>query len=72
VAPPPRLDGTGRQRLRLDLAGANLGQLILAGVRETNIHLCGLCTAMHPEVLTSFRAEQEGAGRPAGVIRRRM
>ena len=72
VAPPPRRDGTGRPRLRLDLAGANRDQLILAGVRETNIHLCGLCTEMHPEVLTSFRAEQEGAGRLAGVIRRRM
>ena len=69
VAPPPRRDGTGRPRMRLDVAGANRDQLILAGVLETNIHLCGLCTAMHPEVLTSFRAEQERAGRLAGVIR---
>ena len=69
LAPPPRRDGTGRPGLRLDVAGANRDQLILAGVREQNIHLSGLCTAMHLDVLTSFRAEREKAGRLAGVIR---
>jgi polyphenol oxidase len=56
-------------RMRLDLVGANRDQLILAGVREENVHACGLCTAMHLDVLTSFRAEQSAAGRIAGVIR---
>jgi len=61
---------TPRERkMRLDVAGANRDQLILAGVREENIHACGLCTAMHLDVLTSYRAEKEAAGRIAGVIR---
>ena len=55
--------------MRLDVPGANRDQLILAGVREENIHVCGLCTAMHLDVLTSYRAEKEDAGRIAGVIR---
>ena len=50
--------------LRLDLAGANRDQLILAGVDETRIYTCGLCTAMHPAVLTSYRAEGRRSGRP--------
>ncbi|HEY3092774.1 MAG TPA: peptidoglycan editing factor PgeF [Vicinamibacterales bacterium] len=61
---------TPRDRnLRLDVAGANRDQLILAGVREEHIHVSGLCTAMHLDVLTSFRAEKGKAGRIAGVIR---
>jgi copper oxidase (laccase) domain-containing protein len=54
--------------LRLDVAGANRDQLILAGVPEASIHVAGLCTAMHVELLTSYRAEKERAGRIAGVI----
>jgi YfiH family protein len=57
------------QRMRLDVPGANRDQLILAGVREENIHACGLCTAMHLDVLTSYRGERDKAGRIAGVIR---
>jgi YfiH family protein len=61
---------TPRDRgMRLDLVGANRDQLILAGVREENIYACGLCTAMHLDVLTSYRAEQSAAGRIAGAIR---
>jgi YfiH family protein len=55
--------------LRLDVAGANRDQLVLTGVPEEQIHVAGLCTAMHLDVLTSFRAEKEKAGRIAGVIR---
>ena len=55
--------------MRLDIAGANRDQLILAGVREENIYSTGLCTAMHLDVLTSFRREKDKAGRLAGVIR---
>jgi len=57
--------------LYLDLAGANRDQLVLAGVPEARIHDCGLCTAMHLDVLTSYRAEKDQAGRIAGAIRRR-
>ena len=76
--PPPSAfaEGFGGMRrarppLRLDIAGANRDQLILAGVPEEHIHEAGLCTAMHLDVLTSFRAEKEHAGRIAGVIRAR-
>jgi polyphenol oxidase len=69
VSPPPRRGESGRSSLRLDLAGANRDQLILAGVSEEHVWMAGLCTAHHLDVLTSFRAEKEGAGRLAGVIR---
>jgi polyphenol oxidase len=68
AAAPPR-GSRERQPLRLDVAGANRDQLILAGVPEDQIHLAGLCTAMHLDVLTSYRAEKEKAERIAGVIR---
>jgi YfiH family protein len=72
LAPPARRGSNKRSRLGLDLAGANRDQLILAGVREENIFLCGLCTAMHLDILTSYRAEKERAGRLAGAIVARM
>jgi len=61
--------GAGSTTLRLDVPGANRDQLILAGVAEDSIHVAGLCTAMHLDVLTSYRAERGKAGRIAGVIR---
>jgi YfiH family protein len=57
-------------KLRLDVAGANRDQLVIAGVDEANIHLSGLCTAEHLGVLTSYRVEKENAGRLAAAIRR--
>jgi YfiH family protein len=61
--------GAGRwPQLRLDVAGANRDQLILAGVPEGHIHDSRLCTAMHLDVLTSYRAEKEHASRIAGAI----
>jgi len=68
LAPPPPRGSHERPRMRLDVAGANRDQLILAGVREENIHIAGVCTAMHLDVLTSYRAEKEQAGRIAGAI----
>jgi YfiH family protein len=56
---------------RLDLVAANRDQLMMAGVLETQIHACGLCTAMHLDVLTSYRAEKEKAGRLVAAIRGR-
>ena len=56
-------------KLRLDVAGANRDQLVIAGVDEANIHLSGLCTAEHLDVLTSYRAEKQHAGRLIGAIR---
>jgi YfiH family protein len=69
IAPPPPRGSRERPRLRLDVAGSNRDQLILGGVPEEQIHVSGLCTAMHLDVLTSYRAEKESAGRIAGVIR---
>ena len=57
------------RRVYLDVAGANRDQLMLAGLRDEHIFGCGLCTAMHLDVLTSYRAEKEKAGRIAGIIR---
>jgi copper oxidase (laccase) domain-containing protein len=71
VARPAPRGARERPRLRLDVAGANRDQLALAGVRDENIHDCRLCTAMHLDVLTSFRAEKDKAGRIAGIIRAR-
>ena len=68
---PPSRPGSDRPKLRLDVASANRDQLILGGVREANIHDCGLCTAMHLDLLTSYRIEREKAGRLFAVITRR-
>ena len=68
---PPQRGSREPSTLRLDVAGANRDQLILAGVPEDSIHTCGLCTAMHDGILTSYRAEKEKAGRMAGIIRPR-
>jgi YfiH family protein len=66
--PPPR-GSRARHPLRLDVAGANHDQLVLAGVPEEQVHVSGLCTAMHLDVLTSYRAEKEQAGRLVAAIR---
>lgn len=68
LAPAPPRGSRERPQMRLDLVGANRDQLILAGVEEANIHACGLCTAMHLDVLTSYRVEGAGAARLAGTI----
>jgi YfiH family protein len=68
-SPPPARGSNERPKLRLDVARANIDQLILAGVPEDQIHTSGLCTAMHLNVFTSYRAEKDKAGRIAGVIR---
>jgi hypothetical protein len=69
VSPPPPRGSHERTKLRLDVAGANRDQLVLAGVPEQQIHLSGLCTAMHLEVFTSYRSEKDKAGRLVGAIR---
>jgi YfiH family protein len=66
--PPPPRGSRERPQLRLDVGGANRDQLILAGVPERQIYDSRLCTAMHLDVLTSYRAEKESAGRIAGAI----
>jgi len=70
ATPPPR-GSRDRPKRRVNVAGANRDQLILAGVPEGRIFTSGLCTSMHLDVLTSFRAEKASAGRLAAVIRPR-
>jgi polyphenol oxidase len=65
---PPAAGAIEPSPLRLDVAGANYDQLRLAGVAEQNIHRVDLCTAMHLDVLTSFRVEKDRAGRLAAAI----
>jgi polyphenol oxidase len=69
LAPAPPRGSRELSRLRLDVAGANRDQLVLAGVPEEQIQVSGLCTAMHLDILTSYRVEKEKAGRIAGAIR---
>jgi YfiH family protein len=70
-SPPPARGSKDRAQLTLDVARANTDQLILAGVPEEQIYASGLCTAMHLDVLTSYRREKDKAVRIAGVIRAR-
>jgi YfiH family protein len=69
ASPPPPRGSRERPALRLDVAGANRDQLVLAGVPVDQIHACGLCTAMHLDLLTSYRIEKAAAGRIAAAIR---
>jgi YfiH family protein len=68
LAPPPPRGSRERPKMHLDVPLANRDQLILRGVPEEQIYLANLCTAMHLDVLTSFRVEKEGAGRIAAAI----
>jgi YfiH family protein len=40
-----------------------------AGIPAAQIHVAGLCTASHPDLLCSYRRDGAGAGRIAGLIR---
>lgn len=53
--------------LCLDLAGANIRQLLAAGVRLENIHDCGLDT-FSDQKMHSFRRDADAAGRMIHVI----
>lgn len=57
-----------RAKPHLDLWSANRDQLIAAGLRPANIHLCGLSTPAHPDVFDSYRIAGERAGRMAALI----
>jgi YfiH family protein len=55
-------------RLFLDLVEANRRQLLDAGVPAENIEASALCTACHPELFFSHRAEKGVTGRMMGVV----
>jgi hypothetical protein len=52
----------------LDLWSANRDQLLRCGLRETNIHVSGVCTMCAVETFPSHRREGQSAGRLAAVI----
>jgi hypothetical protein len=58
-------------RLWLDTWKANTDQLAEAGVRRSRIHVAGLCTACHSDLLHSYRVDGPRAGRMVGAIRSR-
>lgn len=55
-------------RLRLDLWQANADLLVRAGVPRSRVHVAGLCTKTHADVLESFRVDGERSGRMAAII----
>ena len=50
-------------RAHVDLAAANRGQLIEAGVVESRVYISNLCTRCWPEEFHSYRRDQLAAGR---------
>lgn len=58
----------GSPSLRLDLWTAVADQLAAVGVPRARIVRSDLCTRTHADVLESFRAEGEAAGRMAAVV----
>jgi purine-nucleoside/S-methyl-5'-thioadenosine phosphorylase / adenosine deaminase len=74
AAPPLRrwfLDGVRTAHWQFDGWAAARDQLAAAGVADDRIHVAGLCTASHPELLCSYRRDGKAAGRMAAVIRAR-
>jgi YfiH family protein len=58
-------------RLLLDLPGANVDQLIAAGIPLERISSANVCTKTYASLLHSYRADGNAAGRMAGMIRAR-
>jgi YfiH family protein len=56
-----------RQEYLFDLKGANLSQMVSAGVEEKNIFSADTCTHCH-ESLPSFRRDKDKAGRTLSFI----
>lgn len=54
-------------KIFLDLVEANRRQLLGAGLPAKNIDTAGSCTACHPELLFSYRAEKGVTGRMMGA-----
>lgn len=58
-----------RGRPHLDLWQAARDQLAEAGVPDSSIHACGLCTVTHRDVFFSYRGDGPATGRMVGVIK---
>jgi purine-nucleoside/S-methyl-5'-thioadenosine phosphorylase / adenosine deaminase len=55
-------------KIFLDLVEANRRQLVDAGLSPKNIEASAPCTACHPDLLFSFRADKGTTGRLLGVV----
>lgn len=59
---------TGAGKWQLDLAAANVRQLVESGVAEANIEASGLCVSCTPESFFSYRRDGGETGRQMGFI----
>ncbi|HWI40602.1 MAG TPA: peptidoglycan editing factor PgeF [Verrucomicrobiae bacterium] len=59
-------DGDGKWRL--DLAEANVAQLLDAGLKEGNIERSGVCVSCTPDLYFSYRRDDGDTGRQMGFI----
>jgi len=62
-------DGERPEHWLFDGARSAVDQLAAAGVPRDQIFACGLCTAVHADLLCSYRRDWKDAGRMAAVIR---
>lgn len=60
--------GEPATKIQLDLAEANRRQLLNAGIPAKNIFVFDECTACHPEMFFSYRAEHGRTGRMMAAI----
>ena len=58
----------GPQRKRLDLARANLQEILAAGVPRKNVFSTGLCTSCDKDLFFSYRRDRGRTGRHAAVV----
>ena len=58
-----------RERRHVDLWQSNADQLRSAGLAGENIHIAGLCSRTHADLMHSYRAKGTAAGRMIGVIK---
>jgi len=63
VGPEVAAQFGGQGRGHVDLAGANVRQLIAAGVTPERIYASNLCTMCRPGEFHSYRRDREAAGR---------
>ncbi len=57
-----------KNKLYLDIIGANLRQLISAGVKRSNIFDCKICTSCKNREFFSYRREGKAAGRMISLL----
>lgn len=59
---------SGSRSSRLDILSVNVEQLVSDGVRKSNLHVMGLCTACYADLFFSHRRDGGRTGRHASVV----